>query len=260
MTGCSPNNVNTDNSLQQYFDSAGVTGCFGLFDNGKGEFSIYNLSRYKDSVYSPASTFKIVNSLIGLQTGKVTNEKTIFRWDSIKRNREECERDMTMEDAFRISCPAWYQQLARKIGQDTMQRWLDSLGYASRYGTFKINGNLDLFWLDNTMKITADEELGLMKKLYFDQLPFQQRPQQIVRNMMRWEDNANYQLSYKTGLAILPNNHQLGWITGWIEENKHPYFFVLQVESPNKEADIKTIRMTILKKILTQYGFFEGKK
>jgi beta-lactamase class D len=141
-----------------------------------------------------------------------------------------------------------------------MQYWLDTLGYARKYDTFKITNNLDMFWLDNTMKITADEELGLVKKLYFDQLPFQKRPQEIVRNMMKWEDNANYQLSYKTGWAVLPNSNDMGWIVGWIEENKHPYFFVLQVESSAKNADIKTIRMKILKSILKQYGFFEGKK
>jgi beta-lactamase class D len=259
-SSCSPNNVTEDNSVKKYFDSAGVTGCFGLFNNGEGSFTVYNLARFRDSVYSPASTFKIVNSLIGLQTGRVTNEKTIFKWDTIYQSREECEKDMTMEDAFRLSCPPWYQQLAKKIGKDTMQYWLDTLGYARKYDTFKITNNLDMFWLDNTMKITADEELGLVKKLYFDQLPFQKRPQEIVRNMMKWEDNANYQLSYKTGWAVLPNSNDMGWIVGWIEENKHPYFFVLQVESSAKNADIKTIRMKILKSILKQYGFFEGKK
>jgi beta-lactamase class D len=260
ISSCSPNNVTKDDSLKKYFDSTGVRGCFGLFDNGKGEFSIYNLTRFRDSAYTPASTFKIINSLVGLQTGRATNEKTVFQWDSTKKSREECQKDMTMEDAFRLSCVPWYQQLASKIGKDTMQRWLDSLGYASKNGQFKIADNLETFWLDNSMTITADEQLGMVKRLYFNQLPFQRRPQEIVRGMMKWEDNSNYQLSYKTGWGFLPDGHSLGWVVGWIEENKHPYFFVLQVESADKEADLKAIRMRILKGILKQYGFFEGKK
>lgn len=260
FTSCSPNNVTQDSSIKKYFDSLNVTGCFGLFDNGQGSFTIYNLPRFRDSAYSPASTFKIINSLIGLQTGRVTNEKTILNWDSSSINRAECERDMAMEDAFRLSCPNWYRQLVRKIGKDTLQRWIDSLGYASKYGAFKITNNTDMFWLDNSMKITGDEELGLVKKLYFEQLPFQKRPQEIVKKMMLWESNSSYNLSYKTGMANLENSHSLGWIVGWIEENSHPYFFVLQVESENKDIDIKSVRMTILKKILVQYGFFEGKK
>jgi beta-lactamase class D len=261
LAACSPNNVKEDKSLGAYFDSAGVTGSFGMFDNGQGNFIVYNLPRFRDSVYTPASTFKIVNSLIGVETGRVKDDSTVIKWDSIVRRRTECNADMSMYQAFRLSCPPWYQQLARRIGKDTMQRWLDTLGYAGKKGRFVISNNLDTFWLDNSMKITADEELGLVKKLYFDQLPFQKRSQQIVRRMMLWENNSNYKLSYKTGWGDLENGHALGWIVGWIEENNHPYFFALQLESANPASfDMRTTRINLLKAILKRLGFFEGKK
>src|ERR1700740_3630965 len=85
---CSPNNVDIDNSLKKYFDENKVNGCFPLMDNGTGKFTIYNLNRYRDSSYLPASTFKIVNSLIGLQTGKITNDSMVIKWDGIKRKPE----------------------------------------------------------------------------------------------------------------------------------------------------------------------------
>jgi beta-lactamase class D len=257
---CTPNNITEDASLEKYFKENNVTGTFGLFDNAKGEFTIYNLSRFSDSAYMPASTFKIVNSLIGLETRRVIDTNDIFQWDSISRGRPECDRTMNMWDAFRISCPWWYQQLARRIGKDTMQHWLDTLGYAARYDTFRLSNNLDTFWLDNSAKVTADEQMGLVKKLYFDQLPFTKRSQRIVREMMLFEDKASYQLSYKTGWGHTDNGHALAWIIGWIEENKHPYFFVLQIEHPDKNADIPGIRMKMLKDILKQYGFMEGRK
>ncbi|MBS1653805.1 MAG: class D beta-lactamase, partial [Bacteroidetes bacterium] len=40
---CSPNNVKTDNSLKKYFDENKVDGCFGLYNNGSGEITVYNL-------------------------------------------------------------------------------------------------------------------------------------------------------------------------------------------------------------------------
>src|ERR1700748_2006404 len=83
FAACSPNNVTEDDSLKKYFDSVGVNGSFGLFDNGQGHFTIYNLHRFRDSSYLPASTFKIVNSLIGIQTGFVKDEKTVIPWDHI---------------------------------------------------------------------------------------------------------------------------------------------------------------------------------
>ena len=259
LAACSPNNVTDDNSLQKYFDDNKVTGCFGLFDNGQGHFTIYNRKRLRDSVYLPASTFKIVNSLIGIETGRVNDEKTIIPWDGVIRARTELNQDLTMIDAFHYSSVPWYQELARRIGKDTMQKWLDTLGYGSRNGRAVID-TIDRFWLNNNVKVTADEQLGMVKKLYFDQLPFQKRTQRIVSNMMLMEDNSNYKLSYKTGWGFTENNHSIGWVVGWIEENKHPYFFVLQIENPDRNADIIAARMNILKGILKQLGFMEGKK
>ena len=69
FAACSSGNVTVDNSLQRYFDSAGVKGTFGLFDNGQGHFTIYDLPRYRDSLYQPGATFDILQSLIAIQTG-----------------------------------------------------------------------------------------------------------------------------------------------------------------------------------------------
>ena len=260
FSACSPDNVKEDESLKKYFTENAVTGCFGLFDNGQGSFTVYNLPRFSDSVYTPASTFKIVNSLIGLETGAAADTNSVFKWDSVARPRVECNKDMSMAEAFRLSCPPWYQELARRIGEKNMQHYLDTLGYGARYGKFKLNNDLDTFWLNSNVKVTADEELGLVKRLYFSQLPFQKRSQQLVRGMMIAESNANYILAYKTGWGQTPSGNQLGWIVGWVEENKHPYFFVLQVESPDKNINFREVRMKMLKGILGQLGFLEGRK
>jgi beta-lactamase class D len=111
--------------------------------------------------------------------------------------------------------------VARRIGKDTMQQWLDSL----HYGNMKIGNYVDSFWLDNSLKISPDEQLGLVKRLYFDQLPFQKRTQQIVRDVMIQESNTLYTLCYKTGWGFDEQSNSIGWMVGWIEENKHPYFF-----------------------------------
>lgn len=257
FTFCSPNNLTEDNSLKAYFDENNLTGCFGLFDNGQGKFTIYNLERYRDSAYLPASTFKIINSLIALETGVAPHDSMVINWDGVTRRFESWNQDLSMRQAFTFSAVPWYQELARRIGKDTMQRWLDTLGYGSQAS---ITTAIDTFWLDNSVRITADENLGVVKKLYFDQLPFQKRTQRIVRQMMLREQNANFKLAYKTGWAHTEKGHSLGWIVGWVEENLRPYFFVLQVESPDPDYDMTEVRMKMLKQILSQYGFFQGKK
>lgn len=128
---CSPNNVSVDNSLEKYFKENNTAGTFALLNNGTGEFTIYNIDRYKDSSYLPASTFKIVNSLIGLQTGVISSDTMVIKWDG-KARRPEWDKDLTMYNAFRVSAVPYYQEVARRIGKDVMQKWLDSLSYGTK--------------------------------------------------------------------------------------------------------------------------------
>lgn len=254
LLSCSQNNVKEDKNLEKYFRENNVTGCFALMDNGTGKFTVHNLKRYRDSSYLPASTFKIVNSLIGLQTGKISNDSMVIKWDGIKR-RPDWDQDLSMYSAFRVSAVNYYQEVARRIGKDTMQLWLDSL----KYGTKSIRSTIDSFWLDNTLKITPDEQLGLVKRLYFGQLPFFKTYQETVKKAMLFENNANYRLGYKTGWGFTEKDHAIGWVVGWIEENRHPYFFVLNIESPDRSYDMWSVRMKMLKDILKYLGFLEGK-
>ncbi|HEX8277679.1 MAG TPA: penicillin-binding transpeptidase domain-containing protein [Segetibacter sp.] len=257
LAACNSNNVTIDNSLKKFFDDNHVQGTFGLFNNGSGQFTIYNLPRFRDSAYLPASTFKIVNSLIGLESGKIRDQKMVIKWDGVRRSVPDWNQDLTMEQAFKLSAVPYYQEVARRIGKDTMQFWLDSLGYGSRYQKAKIN-KIDTFWLDNSIKITADEQLGLVKKLYFDQLPFLKRSMRVVKEIMEMENNANYTLSYKTGYGFRENGNALGWVIGWVVENQRPYFFALNLEGAH-DTNLPEIRMSILKGILKQLGFLQGK-
>ena len=255
LCGCTVNKARIDNELKKYFDAKNVEGCFTMLDNSKGSVTVYNMAM-DTTRFLPASTFEIINSLIGLETGKLTDEKMIIKWDRIKRNHAEWNRDMNMNDALKTSNVPYYQELARRIGADTMKKWIDTLSYGNR----DISGGVDSFWLNNSLKISPDEQLGLMKKLYFDQLPFRKSTQQIVRDAMLQEDNTNYKLSYKTGWGFDEAQNAIGWVVGWIEENRHVYFFVTLLKSPDKEFDMQSARLGITKDILKHYGFFEGKK
>ena len=64
-------------------------------------------------------------------------------------------------------------------------------------------------------------------------------------------------LSYKTGWDY-NDVKKLGWVVGWIEENRHPTFFVLNIETEDPKVDIPKVRMAILRSILTDAGYFKG--
>lgn len=261
ISGCISNSAKTDNSLKKYFDAKHVDGCFAFLDNANGKITVYNFA-LDTARFLPASSFKIVNGLIALETGAATDENMVIKWDGVKRtfpNGKEAfswNKDLSFKEAFKVSAVPYFKELARRIGKDTMQLWLDSLGYGSK----KITGPIDDFWLDNSLKISPDEQLGLVKKLYFEQLPFRKSVQQIMAGLMLQEDNTAYKLSYKTGWGFDEAGNSIGWLTGWIEENRHIYFFVTLLKSPDKNFDMATARLAITKDILKSYGFFEGKK
>ena len=264
---CKRGNVNIDRSIAKYLINNNLKGSFGMFDNGHGQFYIYDYNGYKDSAYLPATTFNMVNALIALETGVATNDSTIIPWDGIKTNNELLNKDLMLSEIFKLNSTAHFSTLAKTIGPNYMRKYLDSI----KIGNYKavtddtatFNKNIDQFWLNNNLKVKPDEMLGFVKKLYFSQLRgFQKRSHQIVTKMMLQEKlDTTFSLSYKTGIGVSYNNQQVSWVAGWVEENHHPYFFVLNLVSTDvtrKDLDVTAVK--IIKKILTEKGFFKGKK
>jgi beta-lactamase class D len=255
LSSCSVNKAKIDNSLKKYFDSAKVDGCFSMFNNANGEVTVYNM-KLDTQRFTPASTFKIVNSLIGIETGRIVDENMVIKWNGVKSDNPAWDKDLTMKEAFQVSAVPYFQEVARRIGRDTMKYWVDTL----HYGNKNISGPIDSFWLNNTLKISPDEQVGLVKKLYFDKLPFHKTTMETVRSVMLMEDKTTYKLSYKTGRAFDDENNYIGWVVGWIEENRHVYFFVTFVRTPDHNIDMPAVRMNITMGILGQMGFFKGGK
>lgn len=260
LFACRRDNVLEQNQWGTIFKKQGIdSACFELSDNSHDQILLYNLHRCSQR-YSPASTFKIVNSLIALETNIAKDEKLIIPWDGQIR-RESWNKDMNMREAFEVSCVPYYQELARRIGPTEMQRWIDTI----RYGNKRIGGAIDQFWLNDTMQISPDEQVGLMKKLYFDKLPFSQRSHRIVRSLMLREDSASYKLYYKTGTSMNSQRIQ-AWIVGFVERiekqkgiltkqdevNYRPYFFAMHFETPDTSMDYATVRINTLKEILRE--------
>ena len=252
---CNVNKAKIDNDVKKYFDAKNTDGCFTMLDNGTGKITVYNMAMDTARVL-PGSAFDIVSSLVGLETGKALDENMIIKWDGIKRSENNWNQDLDMKQAFRFSAAPYFGELARRIGHDTMKLWVDSLAYGNK----NTQGSIDSFWLNNHLKISPDEQLGLVKRLYFDQLPFRKSVQQAVRNMMLQEDNTAYKLTYKTSVGIDEKNNSLGLLAGWIEENRHVYFFVTLLRPKDRDFDMVPAQIGITKDILKHYGFFEGKK
>jgi beta-lactamase class D len=248
FSSCTVNRAKVNNHLKKYFDSAHVDGSFSFLNNQLGDITVYNM-KLDTQRLSAGTSFKILNTLIGVQTGKIINENTVM-------NDTGAIKSVTLKEAFNTSSVPYFQSLARQIGKDTMKFWIDSISYGNK----NVSGPVDSFWLNNNLKISPDEQLGLMSKIYFDQLPFQKYAQQMVESLMLKEDNTLYKLSYATGSGVDEKNNSFGWTLGWIEENRHVYFFITYIKTPDRNVDLKPTGIHISKSILTGMGFFKGEK
>lgn len=98
-----------ERDFQAYFAAQGGQGSFLLLDATAGRYTAYNLDRCRQG-FLPASTFKIRNTLLGLETGAMRDTSEICRWDGVTRSLPAWNQDMSFAQAFRVSCVPCYQQ------------------------------------------------------------------------------------------------------------------------------------------------------
>ena len=255
LNSCTQNKAKINDDLKKHFDAAGVDGSFALLNNQSGNITVYNMTLDTTRV-TPGSSFDLVNALIGIETGAIIDDKMVIKWDGVVRSDSAWNKDLNLQEAFKISANPYFQEVARRITKDTMQIWLDTL----QYGNKKIGALVDSFWLDNSLKITPDEQLGLMFQLYFDKLPFSKYAQHMVKGMMLQEENNEYKYSFAAGSGLDDQNKPIGWIVGFIEENRHVYLFSTFLRSTNLDVDMKQKGKEVTHAVLEELGFFKGQK
>lgn len=218
----------------------GVKAAFILKEVGKE--TVVNLDpKRSEMTFSPCSTFKIMNSLIGLDTGVLKGTSDCFTWDGKRYERKEANRNQTLETAFKDSIVWVYQVIARRIGLARMQKALD----AAKYGNRDISAGIDQFWLTSSLKISPTNQLRVVEDLYLSRLPFSSRAQATVRGLMLQETKPNWEFSGKTGSGIAKDGTRLGWFVGSVKKNGKRYVFAACVEGPRGTYGFTARAMTL---------------
>jgi len=218
--------------FKKYYAEYQVKGSFVLYDRNADKFIFYNKDQFEKQ-FTPASTFKICNSLIGLETGVITNENYIIPWDSVKRN-SIWDKDFDLKNAFKNSTVWYYQELARRVGGERMKQWLDT----AEYGNADTLGSIDKFWLTGGLRITPSEQIDFMIRLNTNKLPFSQRSVNIVKDIMIEKDTLGYVLRGKSGWGS-QGSEDIGWFVGFVESNDNVYYFANCVQTDSKNIDDK---------------------
>jgi beta-lactamase class D len=244
--------------LRPYFKD--VKGCFVLYDLNHDRYLRYNEQRCRRR-FSPFSTFKIPNSLIGLETGVIKDSEFVIPWDRVKYPPQEnwntepfshWGQDHTLRTAIKYSVVWYYRELATRVGAERMKEMLEKFQYGNR----DISGGIDHFWLNSSLRVSPDEEVEFLKKLYREQLPVSKRSLGIVKDILTLEQTDRYKLSGKTGGGAYGKG-ALGWFVGYLETNGNVYFFALNLEGENFLA-IRDVRIGLTKQILAGLGYLSN--
>jgi beta-lactamase class D len=240
--------------LDRLFQDLAIDGSILIYDKNSDRTYEHNPSR-NTTAFFPASTFKILNALISLETGVIQDDVAVLTWDGIKRgvtglgDIPAWNRDTNLRQAFQNSTVWFYQVLARKNGPERMQQFIDRVGYGNRQiGTPE---QIDRFWLDGPLQITSQQQIEFLRRLERNDLPFSERTLDLVKDIMIMERTPEYTLRGKTGWtdSVTPG---VGWFVGYLEQNDNVYFFATNLVM--RSADDAAKRLEITRRSFTALG------
>jgi beta-lactamase class D len=239
--------IETRNDFKKYYDEYNVTGSFVLYDQNQDKYIFYNQSQFEQP-FTPASTFKICNSLIGLETGVTKDENFVIPWDSVARWLPAWNKDQDLMTAFKNSTVWYYQELARRVGSERMKYWLEK----ANYGNTDTSGGIDGFWLTGGLRITPEQQIDFLKRLHDNRLPFSQRSMDIVKEIMIAKDTLGYVIRAKTGWGEQDDTN-IGWYVGYVEKDNNVYYFVNCIQTADFEnKDFAKARIEIVYQIFNE--------
>jgi beta-lactamase class D len=212
-----------DRDLARLLADAGLTGTIVVASaDGTREY-VANRARAATPML-PASTFKIPNTLIALAEG-VVHEEIVFHWDGRDKGLAAWNQDHTLPTAFRTSCVWCYQEIARRVGQPTYERYLTAL----QYGNQRPGPTLTTFWLDGELRISALEQIAFLRRVYAQTPPIPPAAYAVLRRIMLMEETPTSVLRGKTGWTRRADGEH-GWFVGYVEGSAGTWFFATNLE------------------------------
>jgi beta-lactamase class D len=229
------------------FKAHGVEGAFVLLDLSTDTWTIVHRD-IAETRFPPMSTFKIPNTMIGLQTGVITGEDFSLEWDGVKRDIPDWNRDHDLASALKYSVVWYYQEVARRIQPRRMKRWLDRIDYGNRE-TGKV---VDRFWLDGPLAISAVEQVTFLRRLHAGDFPFKRQNLSILLRLIELDRGPRWILRGKTGLGRIDKG-SVGWLVGSVDRDGRRWIYATILRADSNEK-LLPLRRQLTEQLLRMYG------
>ena len=237
--------------LSRHFE--GIQGTFVLLDGQTGKYTRYNAERAVRR-FAPCSTFKIPNSAIALESGVAPDPDFTLAYDPSLKQEGDWARDHSLRSAFKFSVVWYFQEMARRVGATEMSRFVHQFGY----GNEDTSGGIDRFWLGSTLRISADEQVRFLERLYKGRLGLSARTTRLVKEIMLAEQTPAWHLSGKTGACRAEGEDVVLWYVGFVEKRDDVYYFALEM-GDREYQPLFAQRINKARAILTDLGILTQK-
>ncbi|MCI8316366.1 MAG: BlaR1 family beta-lactam sensor/signal transducer [Lachnospiraceae bacterium] len=229
----------------------GYKGSFVLYDSTENTWRIYDKDNAVTRI-SPASTFKIYSALYGLESGTITPEQSLIRWNGQNYVYNLWNADQTLESAMQNSVTWYFQALDQRASLSDIEKYVQEIGYGNQI----VEGDIASYWLNSSLKISPVEQVQLLKKLYNNEFEFAPENIKAVKNAISLYTTDEGTLSGKTGTEEVNGQNTSGWFIGYIEKNGHTYFFSTNIQSNQLASGPAATELTFM--ILSDLGLWNN--
>lgn len=234
--------------LMTIFEEHAVNGTFVLLDVEKDEIVAVNRSRAQER-FIPASTFKIANSLIALELGVIAGLDEVIPYGGKPQTIRAWEQDMTIGEAFKASNVPVFQELARRVGPQQYREYLHLLSY----GNALVGTDIERFWLDGPLEISAVEQVRFVRALVTEDLPLKATTLNLVQQIARIETKGDATLFGKSGWTVKPDP-DIGWFVGWVTRGDRVFTFALNMDV--RVRSDAALREPLARRFLSELGVY----
>jgi len=222
-------------NLTEYFQ--GIEGCAVIYDEIKNEYLIHN-PKLSEKRVSPCSTFKIVSTLIGLKSKTLEDENTILEWNGMHYPTEEWNQNLTLKQAFQVSCIWYFREVIDKSGEEFIQQTLSALSYGncdtSQWAGNNVNtgyNELNGFWLESSLLISPREQVDTMLSLFNHNAKMYKDFTPTIKKIMEIDNSlSNTKIYGKTGTGT-----EKAWFVGFFEKESQPYYYAILLYDSNSD-------------------------
>lgn len=181
--------------------------------------------------FPACSTFKVPLAVMAFDSGVLSDEKRVLKWDGKKDLRPEVNKDHDAQTWMRDSVVWFSQRLTPQIGPKRVQKYLNDFSYGNK----NLKDGLTQAWLtspshrEGALNISAYEQVDFLKKLWSHQLPVSERSMVLTQKIMFLEKSPQgFELHGKTGSNFFDKERRkhFGWFVGHVQRGEQEYIVV----------------------------------